>query len=161
MFDAMDFRKCCGHFATGVTVVTAKLGNGELVGVTANSFASVSLDPPLVLFCLDKSAQSFDAFSLSSHFAFNFLGANQQGVSNNFATPGIDKFANAEFEFSEHGIPLLKGCIAQMECKMHAIHDGGDHQIIVGLVEDLNYSKADEAAPLVYFQGQYASLESK
>ncbi len=162
--DPIEFRNCCGRFATGVTVVTAMLNDGSPVGVTANSFSSVSLDPPLILFCLDKKALSFDAFNLASHFAFNILSESQQAVSNNFASQGIDKFKDANFKLNDSGVPILEGCLATIECRMHAIHDGGDHQIIVGKVQSMamkDLSADEHGRPLLYFSGKYGKLATE
>ncbi|WP_420550070.1 flavin reductase family protein [Curvivirga sp.] len=162
--DPMEFRNCCGRFATGVTVVTGKLADGSPVGVTANSFSSVSLDPALVLFCLDKKALSFDAFSLDSHFAFNILSEDQMDASNNFASQGIDKFEKAEYRCNEYGVPILKDTLATIECKMHAIHDGGDHQIIVGEVTSMAMKELTDdtsGRPLLYFSGSYGKMSGK
>lgn len=159
--DPIEFRNCCGRFATGVTVVTATLADGSPVGVTVNSFSSVSLAPPLVLFCLDNKALSFDAFSLTSHFAFNILSEAQQKVSNNFASQGIDKFEDADYHFNEKNVPILNNCLATIECRMHAVHDGGDHQIIVGQVLSISapeLSSGSDGRPLLYFSGGYQKL---
>ncbi|WP_115935463.1 flavin reductase family protein [Aestuariispira insulae] len=158
-FTALDFRSACGQFATGVCVVTGMLDNKSPVGVTINSFSSVSLEPPLVLFCLDKNALSFDAFSIASRFAVNILAEDQQALSNNFARQSDDKFADIDYQVTEEGVPVLENCLTVMECRMYAVHDGGDHQIIVGEVSRIRKQRED-ARPLLYFRGGYNALAS-
>ena len=155
-FSALDFRAACGRFATGVTVVTGMDEDKKPVGVTVNSFSSVSLEPPLVLFCLDKQALSFDAFSIASRFAINFLAEDQENLSNQFAKQSEDKFAGIEYEFNQDGVPILANCLGALECRMHAVHDGGDHQIIVGEVSKILTGR--DASPLLYFKGSYGRL---
>ena len=155
-FSALDFRAACGKFATGVTIVTGMDENKKPVGVTVNSFSSVSLDPPLVLFCLDKKALSFDAFSIASRFAINFLAEDQQDLSNKFAQQSEDKFAGVAFELNQDGVPILDHCLGNLECRMHAVHDGGDHQIIVGEVSRIREGRDEK--PLLYFKGSYGQL---
>lgn len=151
-----EFRAVCGQFATGVTVVTGRLDNGDPVGVTVNSFTSVSLEPPLILFCLDRGALSFDAFSLNSSFVVNILATDQEWLSNQFAKQGGDKFVGVDYTDNDHGVPVLSGCLATIECRMHAVYEGGDHQIIVGDVVRLE--NKGEGSPLIYFRGNYERL---
>jgi len=150
------FRDICGSFATGVTVVTGRLDDGSPIGVTVNSFSSVSLDPPLVLFCLDKKALSFDAFSMVKYFAFNILSEEQKEYSNKFSTQSPNKFEGVDYSESTNGVPLLKDCLGLVECQMHAVHEGGDHQIIVGKV--INITAGEAERPLIYYQSKYRSL---
>ena len=154
--DTTSFRKALGRFATGVTVVTGVAENGNAVGITVNSFTSLSLDPPLVLFCIDVSAPSCATFATGPSFALNVLSQDQEALSNNFASPLEDKFLDVEFDTWETGSPILKGCLANLECRREAVYDGGDHKIIVGRVEKLANSNAGH--PLIYFQGRYARL---
>ena len=133
-FDSRTFRNVIGNFATGVTVITTVDSEGGPVGLTANSFSSLSLDPPLVLFCLDRTVSSFDAFQANRHFAINILGAGQQDLSQSFARTGPDKWNGVAFDKWATGCPILKGCIANLECDVDSIHDGGDHVIVVGRV---------------------------
>ncbi len=156
MVDGKLFRDTCGRFATGVMIVTGRLSDGAPVGVTVNSFSSVSLDPPLVLFCLDRNALSFDAFSMNNQFAFNVLGEHQRDISNKFASQSIDKYDGVKYDLSDNGVPILQGCLASIECQMHAVHEGGDHQIIVGKVIKVSIEK--EERPLIYFKGAYSAL---
>jgi len=156
MIDTRNFRRALGQFATGVTVVTGIAQNGNAVGITVNSFASVSLDPPLILFCVDSSAPSCATFASGSSFALNVLSQDQEALSNNFASPLEDKFIDVEFDTWETGSPILKGCLANLECRREAVYDGGDHKIIVGRVEKL--ANSDTGHPLLYFQSNYARL---
>ncbi len=156
MISKQEFRKICGCFATGICVVTGALNNGRSVGITVNSFSSVSLDPPLVLFCLDKKNLNFDAFSMNKHFAINILSEDQEEISNNFATTSNDKFKDIEYNISINNTPILKDCLGVIECLMHAVHDGGDHQIIIGKVTNISCSDNN---PLIYYKGEYHNIK--
>lgn len=158
MLDPKSFRHMCGCFATGVTVVTGRLDDASPVGVTANSFSSVSLDPPLVLFSLANQALSFDAFSMTKHFAFNILEENQEELSNNFAAQSQDKFDGIDYGESKEGVPLLRDTLGTIECRMHAVHEGGDHQIIVGEVIRIT-NTSEGKKPLLYYKGAYGELK--
>uniref|UniRef100_A6W068 Flavin reductase domain protein FMN-binding n=1 Tax=Marinomonas sp. (strain MWYL1) TaxID=400668 RepID=A6W068_MARMS len=152
-FDPKEFRRCLGNFATGVTVITAKSSDGTQVGVTANSFNSVSLDPPLILWSIVKTSSSYAVFENSDHFAVNILAADQIDLSNNFAKPSDDKFANVETQSGVGGAPLLQNTAANFQCEKYQVVDGGDHWIMIGKVvafESLG------RAPLLYVQGSYA-----
>lgn len=155
--DTKEFRDALGRFATGVTVITTANGAGELFGLTANSFTSLSLDPPLVLFCLDRKAMSFDAFKSAGHFAVNVLSEDQQELSSHFARSVTDKWNGVAHDTLDSGCPVLPGCIATMECETHEIHKGGDHVIIVGRVIDIR-SGHDHSRPLLFYQGRYNAL---
>jgi len=152
-FDSRTFRKAMGCFPTGVTVVTTLGGDGAPVGVTVSSFSSLSLDPPLVLFCLDNRAGSFEAFKNSKHFAIHVLRQEQRELSITFASKLDDKWKNVTFETNDEGVPLLGNCMAVFECKTHSLVPGGDHHIVIGEVQRLNFSEVGEA--LVYFRGSY------
>ena len=152
-----DFRRALGAFATGITVITTLGPRGEPVGLTANSFNSVSLDPPLVLFSVGRHARSLTAFLSSHHFAVNILSDDQKALSDGFARPTKDKWAGIDFETWEHGCPILPGCLANLECQIRYTHMGGDHVIFVGKVERMAYDP--EGAPLVYFRGGYCGIE--
>src|SRR5436190_1495126 len=128
-FDARDFRDAVGWFATGVTVITARGSDNTLYGVTANSFTSVSLDPPLVLWSLDKRSPSSTGFAATDHFAVNILAQDQQGLSARFATTGPDKWRDIAHESWETGAPILPGSLASLDCRVEAKHDGGDEVI--------------------------------
>ena len=151
-FDRRDYRKALGQFATGVTVVTARASDGRKVGVTVNSFSSVSLDPPLILWSLSRHTPSFIDFTNATHFAVNILESHQHHLSRQFSTPLPDKFAGVEFEEGTGGVPLLHGAIAQFVCRKVRQYDGGDHVILVGEVEQYNYN---EGEPLVFHSGRY------
>jgi flavin reductase (DIM6/NTAB) family NADH-FMN oxidoreductase RutF len=152
-----DFRRTLGCFATGITVITTVDDDGGPVGLTANSFTSLSLDPPMVLFCLDRNIQSFEAFHDNRHFAVNILSAGQKDMSSRFAQSGAEKWSGVEFETWETGCPILDGCLANLECDIESIHEGGDHVIIIGEVKRIACAE-DGSAPLIYFRGGYAGL---
>ena len=156
-FDTRTLRDTFGRFATGVTVVSTVNGSGEFFGLTANSFTSLSLDPPLVLFCLDYKAMSFDAFHEASHFVVNVLGESQVELSGHFARSSVDKWNGVAYETWETGCPVLSDCIAVLECHMVARHEGGDHLIIVGQVERIRCDES-ETRPLLYYKGQYGAI---
>ena len=132
--DGREFRDALGWFATGVTVITTRSNEGELVGFTANSFTSVSLDPPLVLFSLNRQAQSLAVFEGCAHFAVNILAEHQADLSSRFATASHDKWQGVTVETWESGCPILADALANFECEVHAVHDGGDHRIFLGRV---------------------------
>ena len=157
-FDPREFRGALGAFPTGVTVITTRDGDGARVGITANSFNSVSLDPPMVLFGLARSARSLSAFNQAEHWAVHILSAGQEALSNRFAKSGEDKFAGVEIEEGIAGLPLLAGCAARMQCRTAFRYEGGDHLIFVGEVLALDRS---EAAPLVFHAGKYALATRK
>lgn len=152
-FDADGFRKALGRFATGVTIITTRDAAGAPVGLTVNSFNSVSLDPPLVLWSLATQAHSLDAFLGASHWAVHVLSSDQEALSARFARRGEDKFAGADVETGLGGIPLLRGCSARFQCRTTVSHEGGDHRIFIG--EVLDFDRTD-AAPLVFHAGRYA-----
>ncbi len=156
-FDSRKLRDTFGSFATGVTVVSTVNGSGEFFGLTANSFTSLSLDPPLVLFCLDHKALSFDAFRETSHFVVNVLGEGQEELSVHFAQSSVDKWNGVDHETWRTGCPVLPDSIAVLECLTVARHEGGDHLIIVGQVERIKYDKS-ETRPLLFYKGQYGAM---
>ena len=155
--DQTTFRKVLGNFATGITIVTGLTENEIPVGLTVNAFTSLSLSPPLVLFCLDKRTASIEAFDSEKCFALNMLNKDQQDLSVIFSTKVEDRFEKVEHTFWDTGVPILSGCLANLECKIDAVHDGGDHLIIVGLVVRLHQS--DNGSPLLYFNGNYAQIK--
>lgn len=157
-FDSKAFRAALGAFATGVTVITTVGRDGQPIGLTANSFNSVSLDPPLVLWSLAKKAFSLQDFVEARHWAVHVLSAEQEHLSNRFARAGEDKFAGVDLEFSAEGIPLLPDCAARFECSSTFQYEGGDHLIFVG--EVLQFEK-NELAPLVFHAGSYALATRK
>lgn len=150
------FRDVLGRFATGVTVVTGVTGDGRPVGVTVNAFASLSLDPPLVLISLARTTADLDAYLKGKKFAVNILSDRQRALSVAFSRRPKTIFRRTAYETWESGCPILAGCLANMECTRIAVHEGGDHFIIVGRVDRLDH--ADDGNPLVYFRGRYARL---
>lgn len=153
--DPRQFRRALGNFACGVTIVTACDANGRKVGVTANSFNSVSLDPPLILWSLDKRSTAWEVFQEASHFAVNILASDQIELSNHFARPQEDKFAGIEHFSGVGGAPVLPGCAGNFQCSHYQHIDAGDHWLIIGQVEQFeDFSQP----PLVYHQGGYAMV---
>lgn len=150
-------RRVFGTFATGVTVIGARRADGGLVGMTANSFASVSLDPPLVLFCVARSLAAFKAYAATSHFSISILSQAAKSVSGHFARTGVEKWSTVAHRLGETGVPLLTDALATMECETVARHDAGDHLIVVGRV--LRVSHADAAEPLLFFGSHYRRLD--
>jgi 3-hydroxy-9,10-secoandrosta-1,3,5(10)-triene-9,17-dione monooxygenase reductase component len=155
-FDAREFRNALGTFATGVTIITTRDAVGAPIGITASSFNSVSLDPPLVLFSLAKTSRSLAAFAQARHWAVHILGAAQEDLCGRFARSGADKFAGLELGQGYGDAPLLSGCAARMQCRTAFRHEGGDHLIFVG--EVLAFDRA-EAPPLVFHAGRMRRLE--
>jgi flavin reductase (DIM6/NTAB) family NADH-FMN oxidoreductase RutF len=140
-------------FATGVTIVTARGAGGELVGMTANSFNSVSLEPPLVLWSLAHKASSLQAFATATHYAINVLTVEQRALAERFATRGIDRWAGVAHRAGLHGAPVLEGAAAVFECANRSQYVEGDHTIFVGLVE--RCAHLGGAAPLLYHGGMF------
>lgn len=153
VFTTPQFRKALGMFATGVTIVTARAADGSLVGLTANSFNSVSLEPPLVLWSLSRHAGSMPAMSAGTHYAINILAADQRDLAERFATKGADRWAGVAFSEGIAGAPLLDGTVASFECFNRSRYDEGDHVIFVGEVE--RCSHRERAAPLLYHGGKF------
>jgi flavin reductase (DIM6/NTAB) family NADH-FMN oxidoreductase RutF len=156
--DPRDFRNALGSFATGVTVITAVGPDGKPVGLTCNSFASVSLNPPLVLWSLVIYSPNMSVFQNASHFTVNVLGASQQALSTQFATPSDDKFAGVDWQPGLGGAPVLAGCVASFQCRAADRYYGGDHVIFLGAVEAYAYNR-DE--PLLFAQGGYGRFVGK
>ncbi len=153
--DDEQFRSVLGHFATGVTVVTA-LDGGEPVGVAANSFTSVSLDPPLVLFCVSHTSSTWPRIERAGKFAVNMLGEHQEEVSRVFAQRGADRFGAVAWHVGVAGSPVLDDAIAYVDCTIEAQHRAGDHEIVVGRVVDLGMIEGSR--PLLFYRGRYARL---
>ena len=154
--DARTLRDAMGCFATGITIVTSRAPDGTPIGLTANSFTSVSLDPPLLLVSIANNAGSADALKQASHFVINVLQTSQQPASNRFAGKGEDRFAATPWQEGESGMPLINGSLGSFECKRHAVHDGGDHFLLVGEVVRAQYEPRRD--PLLYFRGKYRRL---
>lgn len=153
--DPRALRDCLGQFATGVTVIACQDKQGALQGVTANSFSSVSLSPPLILWSIDKGSDTLQAFLAAEHFSVSVLSADQQDLSNRFAQSESNLFAGVALAPSVTGAPLLAGALASLECRTHQIVEAGDHHIIIG--EVLQFAAA-AGAPLLFHRGQYAQL---
>jgi flavin reductase (DIM6/NTAB) family NADH-FMN oxidoreductase RutF len=153
IFSKAEFRTALGMFATGVTIVTARTAQGDLVGLTANSFNSVSMAPPLVLWSLAQSATTMEAFATGSHYAINILSADQQELAKQFAAKGIDRFAGVSYQLGRAGAPLIDGAAATFECFNRSRYEEGDHVIFVGEVEHCAHRAG--ASPLLYHGGQF------
>jgi flavin reductase (DIM6/NTAB) family NADH-FMN oxidoreductase RutF len=153
--DKAEFRRALGHFAAGVTVVTAKFDDGHVGGITVTAFTSLSLEPPLVLICIDKRARIHDRLQVGGNFAVNMLSQDQELVSRRFAQSKEDPFHELGYRDGVGGAPLVDGAIASVECRIVELLPGGDHTIVIGEVEA---SEVREARPLLYFRGGYAQL---
>jgi flavin reductase (DIM6/NTAB) family NADH-FMN oxidoreductase RutF len=154
-----EFRKAMACFATGVTIITVDY-EGEVHGMTANAFASVSLDPQLVLVCVDQRSRTHGHLHAKKRFGVNVLAENQRAVSEHYALPSeAQDRAEAEvrtrFERTAHGTPVLQGALAYLECRLHTAQDAGDHTIFIAAVEDVVVREGD---PLLYFRGKYRSI---
>ena len=157
-FDPREFRHTLGTFTTGVTIITTRDGDGLPVGITANSFNSVSLDPPMVLWSLARNARSLAAFDHAQHWAVHILSADQEPLSNRFARSGEDKFAGVPVESGIGDVPLLSNCTSRLQCRTSFKYEGGDHIIFVG--EVLAFDRND-VPPLVFHAGKYAVAARK
>jgi flavin reductase (DIM6/NTAB) family NADH-FMN oxidoreductase RutF/pimeloyl-ACP methyl ester carboxylesterase len=154
--DPRTLRDALGCFGTGIIIATARDANGGPQGLTANSFTSVSLDPPLILFCIAKSSKSLDAFVHSTTFAVNVLHIGQQPASSRFAKRDEDRFGLTAWEVWDTGAPIITGSLASFECDKHGWYDAGDHYIVVGKVLRARYEPQRD--PLIYFRGKYRRL---
>ena len=154
--DPRTLRDALACFATGVTVVTCVDQGGAPAGLTVNSFTSVSLDPPLLLVCLAKLAASSAALVAASHFAVNVLQTGQQPASIRFSTRDQDRFGATPWSTGEAGAPILKDSMGVFECERYAVHDGGDHHILIGQVVKATFDA--QLDPLLYFRGSYRRL---
>lgn len=153
-FDPIAFRRALGEYVTGVTVITAEGGNGERIGMTMNSFNSVSLDPPLVLFSVDRRALSLPALQSAKGFGINILSRAQQDISGRFAKAQTDKWSEIKWTPGYMNAPLIEGAQAHFECAPYATYDGGDHVIFV--VRVVRFTTQPGAEPLAFFRGRYA-----
>lgn len=154
--DSLQFRRALGRFATGVCVITANPPGHPPFGVTVNSFSSLSLDPPLVLWSLQKSSDTMDAFAAATHYCVNVLSEAQQALSGRFAKKGEHALDPSQYSNGETGLPVLHGTLATFECEIDARHDGGDHVILVGRVQAMRFP--EPGRPLLYFDGGYRQL---
>lgn len=153
--DQSVYRQVAGHFATGVTVITA-VHDGEPVGMAANSFTSVSLDPPFVLFCAGKSSTTWPRIEAAGAYAVNVLAQDQEDVCRKFAAKDGDRFAEVGWHPGVTGSPLIDGSLAHFDCTIEAVHEAGDHLLVVGRVVDLGVAR--DTGPLLFFRGGYSDL---
>ncbi|AOS98309.1 p-hydroxyphenylacetate 3-hydroxylase, reductase component [Microbulbifer aggregans] len=153
--EPLQLRQVFGQFATGVTIVTTGSETGEAVGMTVSSFNTVSLEPPLILWCIDKKTGCFEAFNHCEHFAIHVLSQEQEALSSLFARRGVEKFSSLDHHFSEHGVPLLHEYCARLQCTLTARHEGGDHLIMVGRVDTMH---TQDRSPLIFHRGHYARI---
>ncbi|MCK9541466.1 MAG: alpha/beta fold hydrolase [Novosphingobium sp.] len=151
--DPLTLRQALGCFATGVTILTTTAKDGTPVGLTANSFCSVSLDPPLILFCIDRKVSTLPVFEEADSFAVNVLHIGQQDLSDQFVRKGIDRFAGTGWERWESLAPIVQDSMASIECEKHQVLDGGDHRIFIGRVREVLFDPSRD--PLLFFQGKY------
>lgn len=155
-FTSGEFRDAMGKMPTGVTVLTAQCPSGEVIGVTVNSFTSVSLNPPLISFCLNRSLQSLPAFKKAEGFAVNVLREDQSDLSRNFSKSLGDKWSSVDYTLSALSNPIIAKSIAVFECHLFREYECGDHIIFLGHVEHLTSNR--EGLPLVFFDGEYTGL---
>ncbi len=155
-FNSRAFRDALGQFATGVAVVTARTPTGETVGLTINSFASVSLDPPLVLWSLDRTSDRFAAFMQVDHFGVNVLSDECLTLSQRLSRKGERSLHDEPLRPGAHDLPLLERALAHFECRVEARHEAGDHVIFVGRV--LSFAHNERRRPLLYYRGRYRAL---
>lgn len=154
-FDSKQFRQALSQFATGVTVITARLEDGQFFGVTINSFNSVSLEPPLVLWSLARTASSLPAFTAASSYVINVLAGDQIELAQRFARPGPDRFEALPYTLSGHGVPVLAGTVAWFECRHRSRYTEGDHVIFVGEVE---HCHAHPHRTLGFHRGRFIAI---
>ena len=152
-----EFRAALGRFASGVTVVTTRDSENRLHGITVSAFCSVSLEPPLILVCIDKEAGSHYAFKQSKSFVVNILREDQQYLSDRFASQMPDKFDGVKYRAGIENLPVLEDVLVNLECRLVNSYDGGDHTIYIG---EIVVSTVDDGKPLIYFQGEYRKIGS-
>lgn len=157
-FDTRRFRSALGQFPTGVVIVTAVAPGGERIGMTVSSFNSVSLDPPLVLFSLDRRAVTFPVWRKIERYAINILNDEQEGLSNQFAQSKGEKWDGVTPLAGMAGVPIMPNASVVLECRAHARHDGGDHEIFIGCVVQIHEHAINRGRPLVFFDGRYRQL---
>lgn len=150
-----EFRAALTRFPSGITVVTSRAAEGDFHGITVSAFCSVSLEPPLVLVCIEKTTGSHDAINATGSFVVNILGAGQDELSERFSLTAIDKFEGVALGSGPDGVPVLLDALVSLECRLRDAYDGGDHTIFVGRVDGLSIR---DGSPLVYFHGSYHDL---
>jgi flavin reductase (DIM6/NTAB) family NADH-FMN oxidoreductase RutF len=158
-FTPGEFRNALGFFPTGVAVVTARAPDGLFHGMTVSSFSSVSLEPPLVLFSVARTVTSFLAWESARAWGISLLGEAQDGLSTRFAQSGGEKWLGFEPFIGVIGVPLIPGALAHFECERYAVHDGGDHLILIGRVLALGRPAGSVSRPLVFFSGRYHQID--
>ncbi|MDI5977711.1 3-hydroxy-9,10-secoandrosta-1,3,5(10)-triene-9,17-dione monooxygenase reductase subunit [Amycolatopsis magusensis] len=158
--DAARFRAVLGHFCTGVAVVTGHDGTAP-VGFACQSFAALSLDPPLVLFCPSRNSGSWPVIERSGSFAVNVLSEEQQELSAVFGARGVDKFASVPWQPGPSGAPLLDGALTWLDCSVETVHPAGDHYVVIGRVRALGAEATDHGRPLLFYRGQYAATRAR
>jgi flavin reductase (DIM6/NTAB) family NADH-FMN oxidoreductase RutF len=151
-----ELRRVMGHFPTGVTVITTMSKTGELRGLTANALCSLSLEPPLLLICVDKKSETYPCFQEGRVFTVNMLASDQEHVSRRFAISGGDKFDGTAYRIGANGVPILDGSLAYLECSVVGSYDGGDHTIYIGQVEQAE--AIDGKKPLLFYRGGYREI---
>ncbi|GGK59825.1 3-hydroxy-9,10-secoandrosta-1,3,5(10)-triene-9,17-dione monooxygenase reductase subunit [Nocardia camponoti] len=156
MIDGREFRNVLGQFCTGITVITTVDPAGEPIGFACQSFAALSLDPPLVLFCPTKGSRSWAAIEAAGRFCVNVLAEEQQSTCATFGSRAEDKFAGLAWHSSPGGVPVLEGSLATIECTVDSVVDGGDHYIVIGRVQAM--SEAGDGRPLLFYRGQYTGV---
>lgn len=155
MTDSKAFRDALGRFPTGIAIVTTHTGEGKRIGMTINTLVSVSLDPPLVLFCLGRDSMNYETYAMADSFAFNILREEDEAISNRFIVKGDDRFAGLESEVGVSGAPILPNALAVIDCRRERVIEAGDHLIVMGRVVD---TRANDGRPLTYFKGGYGKL---
>ncbi|MEM8661653.1 MAG: flavin reductase family protein [Pseudomonadota bacterium] len=154
--DSREFRNALGRFATGVCVISTVAESGDPLGLTANSFTSVSLDPPLVLWNLQNNSEVFDIFSTPAHYAINILSSDHHEHSNRYAKKGDHLLDSNHFSLGELGTPIVEEALVSFECELYSTHEGGDHLIIIGEVKHVHVR--EEGDPLLFYSGKYHRL---
>ncbi|MGC6535393.1 MAG: flavin reductase family protein [Parvibaculales bacterium] len=152
-----NLRNAFGHFATGVAIIGVNNADGQAIGLTINSFASVSLEPPLLSWCLDNNSQLFKEISAADRFSVNILAADQQALSDRMARPGDHRFAAAEVTHAASGTPLVVGALAQFDCHIYRTVEAGDHVVFIGAIDAVHAAEEPRDA-LTYFRGAYRTL---
>ncbi|MDT7891176.1 MAG: flavin reductase family protein [Thermoproteota archaeon] len=158
MIDRSQFREIMSYFATGVTIVAVNI-NSKPYGLTVNSFTSVSLEPPLILICIQKGKKAHDMISRAKFFSINILTSEQEHLSVRFADPKIEdiRFEGVDYEIDEYGCPLIKNCLAYIICRKYKEYDGGDHTIFLGEIVEM--IKGQEKLPLIFFKRNYYTIK--
>lgn len=156
--DPRAFRQVLGQFCTGITIITT-MADAEPIGFACQSFAALSLDPPLVLFCPTKGSRSWHAIEASGKFCVNILAEQQRDICARFGSREPDKFTGIDWRPSELGSPVLDGALAHIDCTVHSAHDGGDHFVVFGSVQSLSEVPTRKPRPLLFYRGQYTGIE--